>query len=358
MSRNTSSEYDKRFLLIRTDRIGDTILTLPAVTALRKQYPEAFIAFLAQPYTIPLIEQYAGIDLLLDYQPAGRHKGWQGIRQLSHELQEHNFDVALLLYPRAELAFALFSAKIPVRISTGFRWYSFLMTERIFEHRKDCKKHEAEYNLSLLKSLLPNQIPPPEYDFKEWIAEPWWAGFQQELNAAKYVILHPGSGASAPNLNLEQYRLITRLLLENTDWTVLLTGVYGEENLVEKIAANFPEKRVKSIVGRFSLAEIFSVIRNASLLITSSTGPLHLANAAGTPLLGFFCPAKPHTPKRWGPYDQQEWVVTPKLEWPEICELKYCPHGGCLQQLSEQRITEVLCEHRLKNIQKKIKPTT
>ena len=121
MSRNSSSNPPQRFLLIRTDRIGDTILTLPAVTALRKKYPQAFIVFLAQPYTVPLIEQYEGIDLLLTYEPEGRHKGWTGIMRLSHELQELKIDAALLFYPRVELAFALFKAKIPVRIGTGYR---------------------------------------------------------------------------------------------------------------------------------------------------------------------------------------------------------------------------------------------
>ncbi len=348
MSRNSSSNPPQRFLLIRTDRIGDTILTLPAVTALRKKYPAAFIVFLAQPYTVPLIEQYEGIDLLLTYEPEGRHKGWTGIMRLSHELQELKIDAALLFYPRVELAFALFKAKIPVRIGTGYRWYSFFLTKRIFEHRKECQKHEAEYNLSLLASLLHGQKPQPQYEFKEWIPESWWDNFRTELNSTNYVIVHPGSGASAPNLNQEQYRLIIRLLLEKTAWTVLLTGISGEEKLVHDLAADFPQERVKEIVGRFSLAEFFSVIRNSSLLITSSTGPLHLANAAGTPLLGFFCAAKPYTPKRWGPYDQQKWVVTPNLDWPEICELKKCPHGGCLQKLSDSEITTALCEQRLK----------
>jgi heptosyltransferase-2 len=350
MSQNSPSNPPERFLLIRTDRIGDTILTLPAVTALRKKYPAAFIVFLAQPYTAPLIEQYEGIDLLLTYEPEGRHKGWSGIMRLSHELQELKFDAALLFYPRAELAFPLFKAKIPLRIGTAYRWYSFLLTQRIFEHRKECLKHEAEYNLSLLSSLLPGENPLPQAEFKKWIPEPWWDNFRAELNSAEYVIVHPGSGASAPNLNKEQYRLIIRLLLEKTAWTVLLTGTSAEENLVHEIAADFPQERVKEIVGRFSLAEFFSVIRNSSLLITSSTGPLHLANAAGTPLLGFFCPVKPHTPKRWGPYDQQKWVVTPKLDSPEICEFKNCPHGGCLQLLSDSEISTELCEKRLKDL--------
>ena len=65
MPQNSYTETPKRFLLVRTDRVGDTILTLPAVTALRKNYPQAFISFLAKPYNVPLIEQYEGIDLLL-----------------------------------------------------------------------------------------------------------------------------------------------------------------------------------------------------------------------------------------------------------------------------------------------------
>ena len=161
MSQDSSSNPPERFLLIRTDRIGDTILTLPSVTALRKKYPAAFIVFLAQPYTVPLIEKYEGIDLLLTYEPDKRHKGWPGIMQLSRELEQLKIDVALLFYPRLELAFALFKAKIPVRIGTAYRWYSFLLTQRIFEHRKECLKHEAEYNLSLLASLLPGENPQP-----------------------------------------------------------------------------------------------------------------------------------------------------------------------------------------------------
>ncbi|HIO11737.1 MAG TPA: ADP-heptose--LPS heptosyltransferase, partial [Deltaproteobacteria bacterium] len=130
MSQNSISNPPERFLLIRTDRIGDTVLTLPAVTALRKKFPAAFIAFLAQPYTAPLIEQYEGIDLLLSYEPEGRHRGWKGVLKLSHQLRELNFDAAILFYPRPELAFALLKAKIPLRIGTGYRWYSFLLNRR------------------------------------------------------------------------------------------------------------------------------------------------------------------------------------------------------------------------------------
>ena len=351
MPQNSSVEIPKRFLLVRTDRIGDTVLTLPAVTALRENYPNAFISFLAQDYTAPLIEQYDGIDLLLTYEPEGRHSGWKGLFRLRNQLENLNFDVVLLFYPKPELALALRLARIPLRIGTGFRWYSFLMNKRIYEHRKDCIKHESEYNLSLLDSLLNEQTKQPKYKFKKWSPESWWEEFSRELNFSEYAIVHPGNGSSAPNLNAEQYILIIRLLLENTCWSVLLTGISAEEKLVSELAAVFPEERVKKAAGRFSLAELFSVIRNSSLLITSSTGPLHMANAVDTPLLGFFCPKKPHTPDRWGPYDQKKWVVSPKLDGSETCQLKKCHYGGCLKKITELEIKEVLCNQRLKELQ-------
>ena len=350
MSQISSSNPPERFLLVRTDRIGDTVLTLPAVTALRKKYPAAFIIFLAHPYTAPLIQQYEGIDLLLTYEPERQHKGWPGIMRLSRELEVLKIDTALLFYPQLELAFALFKAKIPLRIATAYRWYSFLLNQRIYEHRKECKKHEADYNLSLLASLLPGETQQAHSKFKKWSPEPWWNNFRAELDRSEYVIVHPGSGDSAPNLNKAQYRLIIRLLLEKTNWIVLLTGTTDERKLVHELAVGFPKKRVKDIAGRFSLVEFFSIIRNSALLITTSTGPLHLANAVGTPLLGFFCPAKPHTPLRWGPYDQKKWVVTPELDRPDICKLKNCPHGGCLKHLSDSEITIELCEKRLKDL--------
>ena len=62
-------------MLLCTDRIGDTIITLPSVTALRKKYHTALIIFLAELYTVPLIEQYKDIDLFLTSVPEARHQG-------------------------------------------------------------------------------------------------------------------------------------------------------------------------------------------------------------------------------------------------------------------------------------------
>ena len=74
-----------------------------------------------------------------------------------------------------------------------------------------------------------------------------------------------------------------------------------------------------------------------------------MADAQNAPVLGFFCPLPPHTPVRWGPYQQIEWVVSPDLKSLDRCRMKDCPYSGCLQQLSSYQIVEAL-EQRLKEL--------
>ena len=123
---------------------------------------------------------------------------------------------------------------------------------------------------------------------------------------------------------------------------MLLTGTAAELEPHRKIMQCLPGKRVQSMAGSLSLVQLMEAIRKARLLVSSSTGPLHLADAHNTPLLGFYCPVPPHTPVRWGPYQQRHWVVTPELESPKRCRLKNCPYGGCLNMLDSIRIEEAL----------------
>lgn len=335
----------ERILLIRTDRIGDVVLTLPAVSAIHHRFPRTFIAFLAGSDTVPLVENHAHIDQILTYDPKGPHRGLSGHLQLARELKSLHFDTAILFHPRLELSTALAWAGIPKRIGTGYRWYSFLFTHRIREHRRQCRRHEADYNMGLLAPLIPSP-PTPRFHFRLRPNLLQWreATLRNLRTGPDYSILHPGSGGSAANLTVDQYRAILRFLLRETVWPVFLTGTSSERRLAERVAEGTPEGRVLNMAGRFSLDELMVLLRGARLLVTTSTGPLHIANALNTPVLAFFCPALPQTPRRWGPYNQQEWVVVPESETPPRCRISRCPLGGCLQSVSERQIVQRLAE--------------
>ncbi len=323
----------RKLLLIRTDRIGDTLLTLPVVKPIKERWPDCKIDFLARTYTHPILKNVKEIGQILNYEPEGVHRGIKGHQLLATEIQQQDYEAAILFYPRFGLTFALCRARVPRRIGTSHRWYSFLLTDRVHQSRRECLKHEAEYNLDLLKPLLqdlPSEIP----QFRLDIPEKTKLELQGILTAndilGKYLVVHPGNGDSAPNLSRDQYRtLIQQISLSGI--RVVLTGVNSEKEYNASLKSKFTTNHIIDLTGTLNLEQMIALLSEAKGLITTSTGPAHIASAVGTPVATFYCPAIPHTPDRWGPLENLERVTTPKLT-NSHCQMKQCPHGtqGCL----------------------------
>ena len=336
----------ERILLIRTDRIGDVVLTTPTATMLKSCYPDIHISFLARPYTMPLLQQHRHIDQILAYDPQGVHRGLGGHRRLVAQLREQRFDAAILFYPRPALAAAIRLAGIPLRVGNGYRWYSFLLNQRFYEHRKHGDKHELTHNLTFLTPFLDPEKEAVRFEFAlNGELQHWREKYTRETGLkAGYVIIHPGNGGSAPNLSVQQYRDIARFVLENSNRQILFTGSAEERQLIEHIAAPLDASRVRHSAGRLNMSELMAVTAGAALFIATSTGPLHIANAFGIPVLAFYCPSDPCSPRRWGPYDQLAWVLTPDVPPCDHCRPARCPNGNCVEKISAQRIEDMLAK--------------
>ena len=159
----------QKILIVRTDRIGDVVLSLPMVVALRSAKPSASISLLVRSYTKELVEDQPGLAEILLYDVSLDRKPFQGMLA---EIRQHKFDVVIVTYPTFRLALLMFLAGIPVRIGTGYRWYSLFFNKRIYEHRKTAEKHEADYNVSLLRPLgiEPERHPRPALEVAETAA--------------------------------------------------------------------------------------------------------------------------------------------------------------------------------------------
>lgn len=345
----------RHVLLIRTDRIGDVILTTPVASILHNYYPEVKITFLASPYTAPLLCFHQYIDDIVTYHALDRHRGLKGHLLLAQELKEKNIDAAICFSPSFEIVLALFAAGIPLRIGTGYRWYSLFLNSRIFEHRKYGLKHELEYNLSLLKPFVTELTDELSKNISFDFQLPqdiifWGESIIDEMNITKdYIIIHPGSGGSAPNLSIRQYQSIIDYLIEYTTFDILLTGSISEKPLIREISDRFKSSKIRDTAGLFGLEQLMVLIRNARLLISSSTGPLHIANALKTPVAAFYSPAITCSPVRWGPYHQQEWVLVPDIKPCKTCDKQGCVYGNCLETISEKRIVSFI-KQRLESI--------
>jgi heptosyltransferase-2 len=330
----------RRILLIRTDRIGDVILTAPVATILHQYNPNIHISFLTRKYTAELIKHHSYIDEVISYDANIFHSGLTGTLKLSKELKQKKFDAAILFYPRFELALSILLARIPVRIGSGYRWYSMLLNKRIYEHRKHGLKHELDYNISLLRAIGIVHDGPVTFEFKlsRKLQDNWHEITGNLKLISDYVVIHPGNGGSAPNLSLNQYQFIIDTIMKKTDMAVILTGTEDEYNFNQSVISPNHSNRIMNIAGKFSLIELMVLIQRAHLFISSSTGPLHIANAFDIPLLSFYCPSIPCSPQRWGPYHQQEWVLTPNIKPCKTCDLKKCFHGNCLEKITNSEI--------------------
>ena len=215
----------------------------------------------------------------------------------------------------AGIAWLMFRSGISLRVGTGYRYYSFLFNRRVFEHRKNAQRHEVEYNLNLLKELGCDIQKPPEF----FIDIPAEAERKvQELllslsidRSKPIAIVHPGSGGSARVWGAENFGKLGAKLANNSSVQVLVTGSSSEKLQVDTVVQS-SENVVVSVAGKLSMKELAALIRMAQLFVANSTGPIHVAAAVGTPVVGLYPQHIPMSARRWGPYSDKSIVFTPK----------------------------------------------
>jgi heptosyltransferase III len=330
----------QNILVVRTDRIGDVILTFPTVEALKSNFTDARVAMLVSSYTSELVENVAEVVL---YDRQGSPKPFF---EMLSELHRAKFDAVVVAYPRFRIALLLWLAGIPVRVGTGYRWYSFFFNRKIFEHRKTVEKHEAEYNLSLLKVLGCTITSKPEAKLKITDQEKRAAltVFQSLgcVESDKLVLLHPGSGGSSRNWKSEKFARLAAELVKH-GFNVIITGNQKESELVNRVATQ-AGKDVKPFISTLSLKKFAAFIQTAKLFIANSTGPLHIAAAVGTPVIGFYPPVPVLSPKRWGPLTDRKILFVPDPKICTRCNGGECRGDECMDQIEVSKVLSAAME--------------
>ena len=257
------------------------------------------------------------LDEILTDDPTGADRGISGFWRQIGRLRLHRFDTALMLMPTPRLAWMLFLAGIPRRIGVGNKFYHALtLTRSVSRNGYIPLRHEAEYCLDLARTIgAPSESPHPAV----FLTEAERAEARNRLATAgtpcrPIVGIHPGSGHSAPNWRPERYGMLARNVLERFGGTVVVTGSLAERALVEAMQLT-PTRSVLSFPGQLSLRQLMAVIAEMDALVSSSTGPMHLAAAMDVPTISLFCPLSARSPRRWGPLsDRSETLVPPTGE--------------------------------------------
>jgi lipopolysaccharide heptosyltransferase II len=333
----------KNLLLIRSDRIGDVILSLPLAEIIKKHYPDCRITFLLRDYTKDLAESNPFIDEVLVLK---EKDGEIVIKENLKMLGEKNFDTCITVYPTFKIAWLVFRSGIKYRIGSGYRWYSLLFNKRVFEHRKYADKHELEYNVNLLNEIgIDEKISKDNVHFFIEIDKSVDEKVSKTLidngisTARPIVIVHPGSGGSAVDLPAEKFKLLIERLVES-NVQVLITGSENEIELCQKLVVN---ESVKNFAGKFSLKELVALINKADVFVSNSTGPIHLAAALDKYSIGFYPHLTACLPKRWGPYSNKSKIYMPESDC-EDCKNRQCKKTECMETINIDKVSSDILE--------------
>ncbi len=308
---------------LRTDRLGETLLTLPAIDALQRARPGARIVLVVRPALRDLMARCPGVDVLT--YDSGPRIGWVGrALALAGRLRRLRAGAALVANPMKELHLAVWAAGIPRRVGYGRKW-GFLLTDRVPDRKALGERHEVEYNLDLIR-VLGVRVEQPRWPSLVFPAED--AAVQQLLSSQgvdaseDVVAVHPGTSNPKKRWSPERFRDVIAFVRGRRARVVLIGG--PEEQPEASTLAPAAEG-VIDLCGRLSLTELAALLRRARVLVSVDSGPVHLAAAVGTRTVVLFGTTEPAAgPQRWGPWGSGHTVIwrpaMSEIRAEDVCE--------------------------------------
>jgi lipopolysaccharide heptosyltransferase I len=292
---------EERFLIVKLGSLGDLVFTLPAVAALREAHPNARIDWVVERHWYPLLERNPDLSdvIILDRDSTGSFLFAAWRLRTVHYTCAIDFQG---LYKSALLA--RFSGA-PQRVGFKARFArepaaSILYTQRI----APAGAHMVEQNLALAAALGAGNS---HYRFPLRVRPEAQARLDEKLSAAgigDFFVLSPGGGWVSKCWPAERYGALHRELARRRGLRGVVSYGPGERPLAEAVrrTAGEPEPVLLDI----DVAQLMALVRQARFVVAGDSGPLHLASAFGTPVVGLYGPTDP---ARNGPFNPADVVV-------------------------------------------------
>jgi heptosyltransferase-1 len=339
-------------LIVKMSAIGDVIHTLPALNALRRHFPEARITWLVEEAASSLVMGHEALDRVL----VSRRKSW--IRRLSRsgdwgsiregyrfiaELRDTEYDLILdfqgLL--KSGVLVGLARGKRKVGFGKGMehmeRSYLFL-NERVRPVSMD--HHALVRGLMLLEAI---GVPADEIAYRLPIGE-------KDRERASRLLMSHGVGRSKPVVVLHpvaqwetklwrshRFAALADRLIKEIDAHVVFTGSENDRGTIGAILSHMKNEAV-NLAGNTSLKTLAAIYEKSGLVISTDTGPMHLAAAVGTAVVALFGPTAPW---RTGPYGVGHQVVRAGLEC-SPCFKRQCETKECMERISVEEVLEAV----------------
>lgn len=298
-------------LVVRTDRLGETLLTLPLLEALRAARPGWHLAMLVHPALRELFEGHPAIDEVLA-EPSLGSPWWRRAARLAQLWRSWRIETIVISNPKKEYHLAAWLAGIRRRIGYRQKWAG-LLTRALPNQKPLGAHHELEYNLELLAAFDVPRPSTPTLRLPVSLSDDQRVGATLEglfgHSPDRLVAVHPWTSDARKQWPAERFAELIARVRAGRDARVVLIG--GEAERPRARALNLADTGVADLTGCLSLRESAALLRRACVLVSSDSGPAHLATAVGTPVVALFGAESGATgPTRWRPWGPGHTVIT------------------------------------------------
>ena len=305
-------EEPKRILIIKPSALGDIILALPALSALKRSFPGAKISWLVRPEFAPLITGHPFISDIILFDRRKLSKWWcspgsfNALSLLVKQLRADKFDLVFDFQGLFRTGFFSWVTGSKRRFGmAGARELAHLFyTDKISQDASNI--HLVDYYLKMVAAAGAKQ---GEAEFKL----PEDAGAAEQIDKllksqgvnAKYAVIVPGAAQANKRWPIERFAELAGKIGERFGLPVVVAGSQGEREYIEAIQTG-GKTRVSNLAGKTVVRELIPLMRKTSLVVSNDTGPGHIAAALGVPIVMIFGPTNP---ARVCPYKRPECVV-------------------------------------------------
>ena len=300
-SKQFSEQFDldqiRRILILRMGPLGETLLTTPVIRALRRRFPEAYIAYMVAPGREDLVSENPNLDEVITYSVS--------IPKLIYEMAKRSFQMAVVLQPTFRLVMHTFLARIPFRI--GFETNSGKGRLLHVAVPNNIDQHETARYLDVVRGIgIEPDSEEPEM-FVNPTVQGWAADFLAGagLSANRPLIgLNPGSGSESRRWSKAGFAHVGDQLHQKYNAQVFITAGDAEGTLPHDVADLMSCSPI--IVTGITPMQLGAMLQKCCLYISNDTGPMHMSTAVRTPTIALFGASKP---RQWGPHWEPHTII-------------------------------------------------
>jgi heptosyltransferase-2 len=282
----------RRILIRHTNWIGDAVMALPALEAVRDNFPESDITVLARPWVMPLLANHPAVDRLLPIDKrGGMMTDFGEIMRVAGRIRRRKFDLAILFQNAFEAALLAFLGGIRVRIGYNTDGRGLLLSHGPARRDEILVQHQVEYYLGILRAL----------DWEAASREPRLFVSPKDLDSVRSLLSSEGVGKDdfllglspgaaygpAKRWPLDRFAAIGDRAVQRWGARVVLVGSAGERDLCRRLAETM-KHRPLDLCGRTTLGEAMALIGACRFFVTNDSGLMHVAAALDVPMVAVF----------------------------------------------------------------------